>query len=641
MSHELRTPMNSILGLTELILNESNVRGKNRERIEVVLRSGRRLMNLINDILDMSKIEACKMELREENTLLDDLIKEVEHSISPLLKDKKIDFRVIKDTETSIIISTDRSKVTQVLINLLGNAIKFTESGSVELKIGMAENKDLIFTVTDTGIGISENDQKVIFEEFRQVDGTITKKYGGTGLGLTISKKIADLLQGSISVSSKPGIGSSFTFIIPLNFIEKIEKEIKPGLNIDKLLDNRKNPILVIDDNPGPRDTIGQYLTSRNYEVIYADNGEQGINKAINEKPLIIILNVMLIQKNGWEILTELKDNSDTVDIPIILVSMFGDKKIAYDLGAIEYLLKPFKAEFLFASITKLENIAKKKIKKITIVDNDEFEFENFKNEFNNQDIRTDYIKESELAFSRILETQPDLIIIDLIMPNVDGVTLANKLKTNRETKHIPIIFSTINNMTNEEKDVLNNIVESITIKNNGHPIDILKIVRDRITSHEFYLASENKLDGNVGTPSNEGIFLIDEIKSNYIGQVLVVDDDPDTLFTINEILESCNCKTYLVKGGQECLNILEQITPDIILLDIMMPEMDGFQTINKIKMHPRWAHIPIFAVTAKAMLEDKEVILRNGFDDYVPKPINAGLLSMKIKNVFINLKLS
>jgi signal transduction histidine kinase/DNA-binding response OmpR family regulator len=641
MSHELRTPMNSILGLTELILNESNVRGKNRERIEVVLRSGRRLMNLINDILDMSKIEACKMELREENTLLDDLIKEVEHSISPLLKDKKIDFGVIKDTETSIIISTDRSKVTQVLINLLGNAIKFTESGSVELKIGMAENKDLIFTVTDTGIGISENDQKVIFEEFRQVDGTITKKYGGTGLGLTISKKIADLLQGSISVSSKPGIGSSFTFIIPLNFIEKIEKEIKPGLDIDKLLDNRKIPILVIDDNPGPRETIGQYLISRNYEVMYADNGEQGIIKAIKEKPLIIILNVMLIQKNVWEILAELKDNSETVDIPIILVSMLGDKNIGYDLGAIEYLVKPFKAEFLFTAITKLENISKKKIKKITIVDNDELEFENFKNEFKNQDIRTDYIKESELAFSRILETQPDLIIIDLIMPRVDGVTLANKLKTNRETKHIPIIFSTIKNMTNEEKDVLNNIVENITVKTNGNPIDILKIVRDRITSHEFYLASENKLFGNEGTPSNEGIFLIDEIKRNYIGQVLVVDDDPDTLFTINEILESCNCKTYLVKGGKECLNILEQITPDIILLDIMMPEMDGFQTIKKIKMHPKWAHIPVFAVTAKAMLEDKEVILRNGFDDYIPKPINAGLLSMKIKNVFINLKLS
>ena len=573
--------------------------------------------------------------------LLEDLINEVEHSISPVLKDKKIDFRVIRDTSTSIIINTDRGKVTQVLINLLGNAIKFTESGYVEFKISSAGNKTLIFIVNDSGIGITENDQKVIFDEFRQVDGTSTKKYSGTGLGLTICKKIVGLLQGSISVSSKLGIGSSFTFIIPLNFVEKIEKERKPGLNVDKLLENRKNPILVIDDNPVPRETIGQYLISRSYEVIYAENGEQGIKEAIQRQPLLIILNVMLTQKDGWKILKELKNNNSTIDIPIIIVSMLGDKNIGYDLGAFEYLIKPFKSDLLFTVITKLENIAKKRIKKITIVDDDELEFENFKNEFKNKDIRIDYIKESELAFSRILETQPDLIIIDLIMPRVDGVTLTGKLKTNKETKHIPIIISTANDITDEEKNTLNNIVESITIKTKGHPLDILKIVRDRISAHEFYLASENKLDVNEEAPPGEENILIEEIKGNYIGRVLVVDDDPDTLFTINEILESCNCKTYLVKGGKECLNMLEQVIPDIILLDIMMPEMDGFQTINKIKVHPKWAHIPVFAVTAKAMLEDKDVILRNGFDDYIPKPINAGILSMKIKKIFMNLKVS
>jgi signal transduction histidine kinase/DNA-binding response OmpR family regulator/HAMP domain-containing protein len=641
MSHELRTPMNSILGLSALMLEESNLKGKNRERIEVVLRSGKRLMNLINDILDLSKIEAGKMGLHKENMLVDDLIKEVEYSISPLLKDKKIDFRIIRDTNTSIIINTDRGKVTQVLINLLENAIKFTESGYVELKISSVENKTLIFIVTDSGIGITENDQKVIFDEFRQVDGTITKKYSGTGLGLTICKKISDLLQGSLSVTSKIGVGSSFTFSVPLDFIEKIEQEGNSGLNVDTLLENRKTPILVIDDNLGPRDTIGQYLISRNYEVIYAENGEQGINEAIKRQPLIIILNIMLTQKDGWGILKELKSNSATIDIPIILVSMLGDKNIGYDLGVFEYLVKPFNPVFLFATITKLENMSKKKIKKITIVDDDALEFENFKNEFRNKDIRIDYIKESELAFSRILETQPDLIIIDLMMSNVDGVTLTSKLKTDKETKHIPIILSTTKDMTEAENDALNNIVERISVKTKGQPLDILKIVRDRLSSYEFYLASENMMGRNEGVTLGEEYFHIEEIKHNYIGQVLIVDDDPDTLFTINEILESCNCKTYLVKGGKECLNMLEQVIPDVILLDIMMPDMDGFQTINKIKMHPKWTHIPIFAVTAKAMLEDKEVILRNGFDDYVTKPINAGILSMKIKKIFMNLKLS
>jgi signal transduction histidine kinase/DNA-binding response OmpR family regulator/HAMP domain-containing protein len=639
MSHELRTPMNSILGLSELMLEESNLVGKSRERIEVVLRSGKRLMNLINDILDLSKIEAGKMELHEERVLLEDLIKEVEHSISPLLKDKTIDFRIIRDTNTSIVINTDRGKVTQVLINLLGNALKFTQSGFVELKISSTENKDLIFIVTDSGIGITEHDQTVIFDEFRQVDGTITKKYGGTGLGLTICKKIADMLQGSISVSSKPGQGSSFTFIIPLNFIERIEKE-GSSINAEKLLENRRNPILVIDDNAGPRDTIGQYLISRNYEVIFAENGEQGMKEAIKRQPLIIILNVMLTQKNGWEILNELKDNNATSNIPIILVSMLADRNVGYDFGAFEYLVKPLKSESLFTTITKLENLTNRKIKKITIVDDNEWAFENFKKEFNKNTIRIDYIKESELAFSRIMETQPDLVIIDLIMPKVDGITLANKIKTNRETKHIPLILVSSKDISEEEKNVLNNVVEKITERTKGHPLDILKIVRDRITIHEFYLASEKKVDMHEESSGEESI-LIEEIKRNYLGQVLVVDDDPDTLFTINEILESCNCKTFLVKGGKECLNILEQITPDLILLDIMMPEMDGFQTINQIKMHPKWAQIPVFAVTAKAMVEDKEVILRNGFDDYIPKPINSGILSMKVKKILMNLKLS
>jgi signal transduction histidine kinase/DNA-binding response OmpR family regulator/HAMP domain-containing protein len=640
MSHELRTPMNSILGLSELMLEDSNLKGKNRERIEVVLRSGKRLMNLINDILDLSKIEAGKMELREEKVFLEDLIKEVEHSISPLLKDKKIDFRIIRDTSTSIILNTDRGKVTQVLINLLGNAIKFTHSGFVELKISSFENKKLLFVVTDSGIGITENDQKVIFDEFRQVDGTITKKYGGTGLGLTICKKIADILQGSIKVTSKPGIGSCFTFLIPLNLVERIEMEGESDNNAEILSDTRKNPILVIDDNLGPRYTIGQYLISRNYEVIYADNGEQGIKEAIQRQPLLIILNVMLTPKDAWEILKELKNNSATINIPIILVSMLGDKNMGYDLGAFEYLVKPFNSELISATISKLENLSNKRIRKITMVDDDELEFEHFKKDFKKSDARIDYIKESELAFSRILETQPDLIIIDLIMPKVDGVTLANKLKTNRETRHIPIIFGCKKDITGEERDTLNDIVKKITVRTNGHPLDILKIVRDRITTHEFYLASEKKLDKDEEDLLGEENLLIEEKKHNYLGQILVVDDDQDTLFTINEILESCNCKTYLVKGGKECLNILEQITPDIILLDIMMPEMDGFQTINKIKMHPKWAHIPVFAITAKAMVEDKEVILRNGFDDYVPKPINSGILSMKIKKVLMNLKI-
>jgi CheY-like chemotaxis protein/two-component sensor histidine kinase len=618
------------------MLEETVLKGKNRERIEVVLKSGKRLMNLINDILDLSKIEAGKMELREENVLLEELIKEVELSISPLFINKKIDLRIIRDTNTSIVLNTDRGKVTQVLINLLGNAVKFTESGHVDLNISLA-NGNLIFKVTDTGIGISSEDQKVIFEEFRQVDGTITKKYSGTGLGLTICKKISNLLNGSINVSSMPGNGSVFTFAIPFNFVEKIESKEDINLNVTKLIENRKNLILIIDDDADVRYTIGQYLISRGYDVIYSGNGEQGIKEAVNQQPFIIILDVLMHQTDGWDILINLKNTAATWDIPVILISILGDKNLGYGFGAFEYIVKPFSAEQLLSAFSRLESSAKKIIEKIVLVDDDELEFEKFRSELRNEKIRIDFIQDSELAFNRILEIQPDLIIIDLIMPKVDGITLTYKLKANKETKHIPIIVSIAWNITDKEKTALNNIIEIITLKSKGHPLDVLKIVRDRIKMHELFTVPENnKIEIQESYSAGHNIPSQD-LQNNYIGEILVVDDDPDTLFTINEILESCNCKTHLVKGGKECLRLLEHITPDIILLDIMMPEMDGFQTINQIKLHPRLANIPVFAVTAKAMLDDKEVILRNGFDDYIPKPINAGVLSIKIKKVLSN----
>ncbi|HSP88846.1 MAG TPA: ATP-binding protein, partial [Ignavibacteriaceae bacterium] len=282
MSHELRTPMNSILGLSELILESSSLKGKNKERLEVVLKSGNRLMNLINDILDLSKIEAGKMEIREEQVLLNELIEDVENAVTPLTLNKSIEFKLTREINTNIQVCTDKGRVTQVLINLLGNAVKFTEKGYVELIISTPNSETLKFDIVDSGIGMSQSDLQIIFEEFRQVDGTTTRKYGGTGLGLTICKKIADMLKGSISVQSEIGTGSIFSFSIPLKVLEiRAEKPEVPKVNVDTLLKNRKHPILIIDDDPEIRYTIGQYLISRGYEVVYAEDGEQGLEKAV------------------------------------------------------------------------------------------------------------------------------------------------------------------------------------------------------------------------------------------------------------------------------------------------------------------------------------------------------------------------
>lgn len=640
MSHELRTPMNSILGLTELILEKADFNGKNKERLQVVLSSGRRLMTLINDILDLSKIEAGKMDIKDEDTLVEEIIDEVANSINPLVLNKKIGFNIVRNTNTKIIINTDRGKIVQVLINLLGNAVKFTDEGSISLQISTA--KDMLkFDVKDTGIGIPQEEQKYVFEEFRQVDGSTTKKYGGTGLGLAICKKIADLLGGEISVTSKAGEGATFSFSVPLKFVDSVLPEARKKINVEALIKNRENPILIIDNDEEVRYTIGQYLISRGYEVIFAEDGDKGIQMAIEKQPFAITLDVMLPKKDGWSVLKELKENPRTEDIPIIMLSILQEKNIGYGLGAFEYFVKPISADKILSAFSRLENLANKRIQKIVIVDDDELEFEKFKKEFGNDELRIEYIQDSEYAFSKIAEVQPDLVILDLMMPKIDGITLSYKLKSNIKTKHIPILISTAKDLSDEERKSLNNIVEDIAVKSKGHPLDVLKIVRDRIKMQEINSipveeAKEVGNNGNNGHAETEPM----KVQENF-ARVMIVDDDPDTLFTLDEIVQSCGCSTYLAKNGIECLELLEEITPDLILLDIMMPEMDGFQTINNIRENKKWQDLTVFAVTAKAMSDDREIILRQGFNDFVPKPVNATSLAFKINQLISQPKAS
>jgi CheY-like chemotaxis protein len=497
----------------------------------------------------------------------------------------------------------------------------------------------LLFSVSDTGIGISEENKKIIFEEFRQIDGTPSKKYNGTGLGLAISKKILDLLGGKIWVASIEGEGSVFSFTIPIKYQNEKRKISVSSVNSEILRKNARNPVLVIDDDAEVRYTIGQYLISNGYEVIFAEDGETGVRLAREKQPFAITLDLLLPNRDGWDVLKELKGNLVTKDIPVILVSIVGDKNMGYELGAFEYFIKPISADKLLSAFSKLESLAKKQIQKIVIVDDDELEFEKFKNEFVNQNITIEYVKDSEFAFNKIAEVQPDLIILDLMMPKIDGITLSSKLKSNSKTKHIPIIISTAKDLTKEERESLSNIVEEITIKSDGHPLDVLKAVRDRIKMQgedEIIFSNTNE------KPYVNSILVADQVTpDDFYGEVLIVDDDPDTLFTLNELVMSTGCKTYLAKSGLECLKILENIKPDLIMLDIMMPEMDGFQTLRNIRSNNHLAAIPIYAVTAKAMVGDKEIILKHGFNDYIPKPVNSSIISSKIAQLFSKVKSS
>jgi CheY-like chemotaxis protein len=426
-----------------------------------------------------------------------------------------------------------------------------------------------------------------------------------------------------------------------LRYVDTKLPEPQSKINIEALMKNRLHPILVIDDDEEIRYTIGQYLLSKGYEVIFAEDGDKGLQMAIEQQPFAITLDVMLPGKDGWSVLKELKGNEHTKDIPVILVSIIGEKNIGYELGAFEYFIKPISSEKLLSAFSKLENLANKPIQKIVVVDDDEYEFEKFKKEFASDDIRVEYIKESEYAFSKISEVQPDLIIIDLMMPKIDGVTLSYKLKSNIKTKHIPIIISTAKELSADERSSLNNIVENIAVTSKEHPLDVLKIVRERIEmqgTHFASLISDDKKPEDLQFEKRTSV-IEDSPEQNFVAEVLIVDDDSDTLYTLDEIVQSCGCNTILAKGGKECLAALEQSTPDLILLDIMMPELDGFQTIKQIKLNKKWTDIPVFAVTAKAMKDDKDIILKYGFSDYIPKPVNPTIVSFKIHKLISQLK--
>jgi len=291
---------------------------------------------------------------------------------------------------------------------------------------------------------------------------------------------------------------------------------------------------------------------------------------AIDKQPFAITLDIMMPDKDGWCVLKELKENEATKDIPVIIISINGDKQIGYGVSAFEYFIKPISADKLLSAFSRLESLAKKMIQKIVIVDDDELEFEKFKNEFKDEKISIEYIQDSEFAFNKIAEVQPDLLILDLMMPKVDGITLSYKLKSDIRTKHIPILISTAKDLSEDERNSLNNIVEDIAVKSKGHPLDVLKVVRDRIEQHEQRPEGISTGDNGQEINSTENSVEIEETK-DFLGEVLIVDDDSDTLFTIDEMVKDCNCKTILAKNGIECMEVLKHSTPDLILLDIMM----------------------------------------------------------------------
>ncbi|MEI7810942.1 MAG: response regulator [Ignavibacteria bacterium] len=633
MSHELKTPLNSILGLTELMLHEQPLNQLSHEKLEIVFRNGNRLMNLINDILNFSRLEAGRMEIQNENFRFSELTEEIKANIIPLLKSKEILFGINNFAGAEAAVFADKFKILQVLINLLSNAVKFTEHGNIELDINIPDDSSVSFEVSDTGIGISDSDKEIIFEEFRQLDGTSKRKYSGAGLGLAISRKYAELLNGTLICHSKPGKGSKFIFTIPVKFIqtELTDKVIPFSEYVPGIF---SKSILVIDNDNECLNIVKQYFTLKGYKVDRVTGASMAMTAAEESFPIAIVINTRFEENSAWDILTELKKSELVKDIPVIMMALLEELNIGYGLNVYDFLLMPFEEKSVISSFNKLERLAQKQIRNIVYLGADEIAFLDIKEKLNRIGYKAEFIDNASSALRLVSKLQPDIILIDSLANEDGGMYLVSKLANSIDTMDIPVMLCINQELSANDKATLNSAVEKMAMLSKGNPRDILRLIRDKVYFEEGLTGKDvqeifmdSSTDKNAGTRSD----------TPEKHKVLIVDDDTDTLFTVGEIVRRTGCETVFGHNGLECLSALQQYTPDLILLDIMMPLMDGFETIKRIRADKNISHIPVFALSALAMIEEKEIVIKNGFDDFIPKPVNPSLLAFKIEKILLN----
>lgn len=620
ISHELKTPLNSIIGLTELMITDTVNSNVLKEKLQVVLRNGNRLMNLINDILSFSKMEAGKMELEKESFQICDLLNEIDVEIQPLAAEKSLNFIVHNEISIDIIFNSDKKKILQVLINLLSNAVKFTEKGMIILKCRYSDNS-LNFEIIDSGIGISQENLKIIFEEFRQLDGALNRKYNGTGLGLAICKRYSQMLNGELLCQSEPGKGSTFTFIIPVEMHQQ-KKDMQLSLNLPSM----RNIVLI--EESSNKNIVSQYLVSKNFNVINS-NSEQFLRDVSEFKPFAIACNYSSDKKGLWKLLLQLTRNENCRELPFILYTIIDEMNVGYGLPVFNCIAKNDYG-FLQAAITKYERLTGKQTERVVYIT------ETSENLKQNGIIS---INLNEIKITPRLFRKSDIILVDLVYEVANSLDIIYSLKESTITRELPIILLIPENLSETEISILNESFERCAVKSKGYPIDVLKILRDRLHLEDGMPYEDTS---SIWVDNNPDVIIqqiADPVPNTEKDKnlVLIVDDDTDTLFTVGEIIKRTGCDTIFAKNGVECLSILKTMTPDLILLDIMMPKMDGFETIKRIKADEHFGMIPVYAMTAQAMIEEKEIIIKNGFSDFIPKPVNPASLSFKVKKALLN----
>ena len=647
MSHELRTPLNSILLLSRL-LSENHGNNLNKDQVEyatVIENSGNGLLTLINEILDLAKIESGKMEVEYSNISVNDLLADLKNLFEPVAKDKDILFKIDTTKNTQSFIETDRLRLEQILRNLISNALKFTKQGSVSLDIISTDNT-ISFAVKDTGIGIAKEKQETIFEAFQQADGSTRRQFGGTGLGLSISRELAKLLKGKIIINSEEGKGSEFIIIIPVNknstipetenknVIEIPVKEM-PALSEEKtyiseaipqaIPDDRESInkddkiILIIEDDNAFAKSLLEFTRQKNYKGIIAVRGDEGIELAKKYHPHGILLDVQLPVKNGWQVMEELKSNPFTRPIPVHMMSSHEVKTKSIAAGAIDFISKPVAFEKMSSIFQKIEDALSRFPKKVLILEENEMHAKAlgfFLESFNVAAVIKNSVNESIEALN---QKNVDCVILDMGTSTQNSHEALESIRKTQGFETLPIIVFTGKNLNHTEEMRIKQYADSIVVKTAHSYQRILDEV-----SLFLHLVEENKEETKM--PKYKRMGMLSEVLKDKT--VLIADDDVRNIFSLTKSLENYNMKVVSAIDGKEALKQLtENKKVDVVLMDMMMPEMDGYESIKRIRENAKYKHLPIIAVTAKAMMGDREKCINAGASDYITKPVDADQL--------------
>jgi hypothetical protein len=677
MSHELRTPLNSMLILSRQLSEnkDDNLTPKQVQFAETIHSSGADLLSLINDILDLSKIESGMMGIDISDVSFADVGGQLERSFQQVAVDKKLNFAVERDEHLPTAMRTDEKRLQQILKNLLSNAFKFTEQGSVTLRIEPAlsdmkfyqeslnrAEKVVAFSVSDTGIGIAADKQRIIFEAFQQADGTTSRKYGGTGLGLSISREIARLLGGEIRVVSVPGEGSTFTLYLPLAYAPVATSGNGSGHTLDvsggtrpaatatasadplsawtstaisdmeaaligasEISDDRNSifdgerVVLIVEDDLNFARILLDLAREKNFKGLVATRGDAALALARKFKPDAITLDIKLPDRDGWTVLDRLKHDPNTSHIPVHIISGEEQRQRALHLGAITHLQKPVSREDLASAFDQITAFAERRVRRLLVVEDDDAQRMSIVELIGNGDVTTTAVATGQEALDALQSEPFDCMVVDLKLPDMSGFELIEKIQKDLGRADLPIIVYTGKELTGKEETQLRKVADAIIVKEVSSPERLL-------AETALFL---HRVEANLPEPKRRMLEQLHRRDPVLAGRrVLIVDDDVRNIFALTSALESHNMEVVHAENGQEGIDTLQATEGvEAVLMDIMMPGMDGYQAIQAIRQIERFKNLPIIALTAKAMKADRDRCIEAGASDYISKPLDIDQL--------------